>query len=100
MDYGFGLKTGFLHSNLTDKNYYHSYSETGTFTTYEDNSLLIEPSIFLRLGGERLKFNIKLGGCWINKFTHTDKGLPYSPINLGLGLNYRLRKNTGHNNNK
>ena len=90
MDYGFGLKTGYLHSNLTDYNYYQFYSETGPFTTYKDNSLLIEPNVFVRFGGERLKFNIKLGGCWINKFTHTDKGLPYSSINLGLGLNYRL----------
>jgi hypothetical protein len=90
MDYGFGLKTGFLHSDLIDKNYYHFYSETGPFTTYKDNSLLIEPNLFVRLGGERLRFNIKLGGCWINKFTHTSKGFPYSFINLGLGLNYRL----------
>jgi hypothetical protein len=90
MDYGFGIKAGLLHSNLTDYNYYDFYSETGPFTTYVDNSLLIEPNMFLRLGGENLKFNIKLGSCWINKFTHTDQGLPYSFINLGLGLNYRF----------
>jgi hypothetical protein len=90
MDYGFGLKSGYLHSNLTDYNYYRFYSETGPFTTYKDNSLLIEPTIFVRLGGERLKLNIKVGGSWINKFTHTNKGFPYSFINFGLGLNYRL----------
>ena len=90
MDYGIGLKAGLLHTNLTDYNYYHFYSETGPFTTYVDNSLLIEPNMFLRLGGERLKFNIQLGSCWINKFSHTDKGLPYSFLNLGLGLNYRF----------
>lgn len=90
MDYGFGLKAGLLHSNLIDYNYYDWTSETGPFMTYHDNSLLIEPNMFLRLGGEKLKFNIKLGSCWINKFTHTDKGFPYSFINLGLGLNYRF----------
>jgi len=89
-DYGFGLKTGYLHSDLTDHNYYDFYSVTGPFTTYQDNSLLMEPTVFVRLGGERLKFNIKLGGCWINKFTHRDKWIPYSFINLGLGLTYKL----------
>src|SRR5690606_29025621 len=29
MDYGFGIKAGLLHSNLTDYNYYDFYSETG-----------------------------------------------------------------------
>jgi hypothetical protein len=90
MDYGFGVKTGYFRSNLTDHNYYHFYSETGPFTTYKDNSLLIEPNVFVRLGGERLKFNVKLGSCWIIKFTHTNKSLPHEFINLGLGLNYRL----------
>ena len=90
MDYGFGLKAGLLHSNLTDDNYYDFYSETGPFITYHDNSLLIEPTMFLRFGGEKLKFNIKLGSCWIYKFTNTDKEFPYSFINLGLGLNYRF----------
>ena len=90
MDYGFGLKAGLLHSNMIDNNYYNWTSETGPFMTYHDNSLLVEPNLFLRLGGEKLKFNIKLGSCWLNKLTHTDKRLPYSFINLGLGLNYRF----------
>ena len=80
MDYGLGLKAGLFHSNM----YFHPYSET----TYFDNNLLIEPTLFLRLGGERLKFNIKLGGCLFNKFTISSNGLPYSNINFGLGLNY------------
>ncbi len=90
MDYGFGLKAGLLHSSMIDHNYYNRTSETGPFVTYHDNSLLVEPNLFLRLGGEKLKFNIKLGSCWLQKFTHTDKRLPYSFINLGLGLNYRF----------
>ncbi len=90
MDYGFGIKMGYLHSNLIDRNYYSFYSENGPFVTFKDNSFLIEPNVFIRLGGERLKFNLKLGGCWIYKFTNTDKHLPYSFINLGVGLNYRL----------
>jgi hypothetical protein len=84
MDFGFGLKTGYLHSNLTHYNYHN-------FTTYRDHSLLIEPNVFFRLGYGKLKLNLKLGGCWINKFTNNDKSLPYnSIINSVLSLNYRL----------
>ena len=90
MDFGFGLKIGYLHSSMLDKNYYAFYSENGPFTTYNDNSLLLEPKVFIRLGGERLKFNLKVGSSWIYKFTNTEKYLPYSFLNLGLGLNYRF----------
>ena len=90
LEFGIGFKTGYLHSNFDDRNYYNRYSETGSFKTYHDESLLIEPLGFIRLGGDKLKFSVKLGGTWIYKFTNTDKGLPYSHVNLGLGINYRL----------
>lgn len=90
MDYGFGIKTGYLHSNLIDRNFYAYYSENGPFATFNYNSFIIEPTAFVRLGGERLKFSLKLGSCWLYKFTNTDKFLPYSFINFGLGLNYRF----------
>lgn len=87
---GFGIKTGYLHSNLTDKNYYNWISETGPYKTYHDESILIEPIGFIRVGGEKLKLSLKLGGTMIYKFTNTNRNLPYSYINLGLGINYRL----------
>lgn len=90
LEAGFGVKAGYLHSNLTDKNYYDWISETGPFKTYHDESILLEPIGFIRIGGDKLKFSIKLGGTMIYKFTNTDRNLPYSYLNLGLGLNYRL----------
>ncbi|MDF1548506.1 MAG: hypothetical protein P1P88_11835 [Bacteroidales bacterium] len=87
---GFGIKTGYLHSNLKDNNYYDWISETGPYKTYHDESLLLEPVGFIRMGGDKLKFSIKLAGTIIYKFTNTDKSLPYSFVNLGLGINYRL----------
>jgi hypothetical protein len=90
MDYGLGLKIGYMHSSMTDHNYYDYYSDNGPFTTYNDENFALEPGAFLRLGGERLKFSVQLGSCWIYKFTNTDNHLPYSYINLGLGLNYRF----------
>ena len=90
LEVGFGLKTGYLHSNLTDQNYYDWESETGPYRTFHLESLLLEPMGFVRMGGEKLKVNLKLAGAMIYEFTHTDKSLPYSYFNLGLGLNYRL----------
>jgi len=90
LDAGFGIKAGYLHSNLTDKNYYEWISEEGPFKTYHDDSMLIEPVGFIRIGGEKLKFSVKLGGTWIYKYTNADKSFPYSYLNIGLGINYRF----------
>ena len=87
---GLGIKTGYLHSNLTDINYYDKISMTGPFNKYIDESILCEPIGFMRFGGDRLKFSFKLGSTLIYKFTNTDRRLPYSQLNIGIGLNYRL----------
>jgi len=87
---GFGIKSGFFHSSLTDHNYFKVYSESGPFVTYHDNSILLEPAGFLRFGGKRLRLSIKLGGAILYKLTNSDKSIPNSFLNLGIGLNYRL----------
>jgi hypothetical protein len=87
---GIGIKSGLFHSSLTDKNYYHLYSEPGSFITYQDNSLLLEPAGFIRIGGKKLRLSINLGGAILYKLTNSDKSIPNSYLNLGLGLNYRL----------
>jgi hypothetical protein len=92
MDYGFGLKTGYFHSNLTDQNYYRFYSENGPYASYNDNSILVEPLVFARFGGEKLKFNIKMGICKVFKITNTDKYIPTNVFNIGLGFNYILNR--------
>ena len=89
IEIGLGLKTGYLHSDLVDHNYY-SWTGENSYIQYHDESFLIEPAGFIRLGGEHLKFSIKLGGCLVYKFTNRDKHLPYTKINIGIGLNYRL----------
>jgi hypothetical protein len=62
---------------------------TGPYKTYHDESLLVEPIGFIRIGGERLKLSVKLGGTMIYKFTNTDRSLPYSYINsLGINIDY------------
>ncbi len=90
MDYGFGIKTGYLHTNMTDRNYYEYHSDGGPYIAYKDGSLLIEPVLFLRFGGKKLKFQATAGGCYIFKFTNTGKRFPYMPFNIGLGVSYSL----------
>ncbi len=94
-DYGIGLKTGYLQTDLTDRNYYDIYY-TGDnlqghlFPELKDNGLLFQPVVFVRIGGEKLKFNLKVSSVWIYKFTNQDKRLPIAHFNVGLGLNYNI----------
>jgi len=85
MDFGVGLKAGYMGANsLNDNNYF----QNGQSATVENHSLLIEPQAFVRLGGKRLKFSAKLGYGMLFKLFDTDSNLPYDPLNLGIGLNY------------
>ncbi len=90
LEIGFGIKAGYLHSKLTDKNYYEKISLTGPYKTYHDESLLFEPTGFIRVGGKKLKFSVQLAGTVMYKFTNTNKNFPYSYINVGFGINYRF----------
>lgn len=89
LETGIGIKLGYLHSAMQDRNYY-SLSFPGPYDKYYDESILVEPGGFIRMGGENLRFGIKLGGTYICKFTNQDKYLPYMYFNLGLSLNYRF----------
>lgn len=90
MDLGFGLKAGYLRSNLLDANYYKIYTSEDTYERYIDNSFLFTPQVFARIGNENLKFNLKIGSSWLYKFTNTDKTIPYSKLNIGIGINFGL----------
>lgn len=87
---GISLKAGYLHTNLTDKNYYDFTFEYGPFRKVIDESILFEPAAFIRVGGKHVRFTLKLGGTYIYKFTNTGIDLPYASLNLGLGINYRF----------
>jgi hypothetical protein len=90
-DFGIGIKAGYLHSNLDNLNYFTHYSPyVGPFEPLIVNSFLLEPNAFLRIGGEKLKFSLKLGSCWYYQFINKDKNLPVDKFNFGLGLNYRF----------
>jgi len=90
-DFGIGIKAGFLHSNLENLNYFTHYSPYfGPYEPLVVNSFLLEPNVFLRIGGEKLKFSLKLGSRLHYQFINKDKKLPIDKLNIGLGLNYRF----------
>jgi hypothetical protein len=88
-DFGIGIKAGILHSNLENLNYFTHYSQyTGPYEPLVVNSFLLEPAAFLRVGGKKLKFSLKVGSCMQYQFINKDKNLPVDKLNIGIGLNY------------
>jgi len=100
MDFGVGIKSGYFHSNLTDQNYYSFYSENGPFNKYMENSILIEPMVFFRLGGEKVKFSFKAGVNWIMKISNHDNYIPTMFLNVGLGINFSPKIKIADNRNR
>jgi hypothetical protein len=88
-DIGCGIKTGFLHANLNDANYYFPFHGSNEITR-KFNRAVIEPIGFIRFGGNRLKLNVKLSGCYIPHFESYEHRLPYLFFNFGISINYRL----------
>lgn len=90
-EYGISLKSGYLHSKMTDRSYFDVYYlENKPIPVLNMNNIIIEPTIFTRFGWEKLKFQLGVSICWVFQLNHTDKKYPFSPINLGLGISYSL----------
>lgn len=83
LEFGMGIKTGFLHAGLTENTF------DGTDPSYKYNGFLVEPTVFLRPGGKKAKANFKVSGCWIGAFSNKEQFFPYSTINFGISLNLR-----------
>jgi hypothetical protein len=91
LDWAIGLKTGFFHSDLTDENYYRIYPESEPFSTNKENSILIEPILAFRIGNEKVKFTYKFSFTKIFKLNNTGNTIPIPLINIGLGVNFKLK---------
>ena len=86
-DYGLGLKMGYIHANMTEnRNFDNDFKPP--YSTYKYDGVLVEPQLFFRIGGEKLKFQTTIGACGI--FRNTNNQFPIFPLNLGLGLSYRF----------
>lgn len=89
IDFGFGIKTGYFHSDLTDHNYYGcGQPESADFVNYREHSILLEPMAVFRVGGDKVKFSLKAGYCHIFKLANPDNFIPAAKFNVGLGINF------------
>jgi hypothetical protein len=90
-DFGFGLKGGWFKADLTDINYFANIPQyTGAAESLMIKSFILEPGIFFRLGGEHLKFSLKLAVCKSFQQNNIEKPLPVEEYNYGIGINYRF----------
>jgi hypothetical protein len=86
---GFGVKIGYMHSKLTDRNYY-GYNRFPPYPVLNMNGILAEPMLILRTGGERLKFQTNIGACRIFRINGTDRYPSFWPITFSIGISYSL----------
>lgn len=90
IDFGVGMKGGYILNHSTDDNYYAKRPEGAAKPVFNEKHGLLEPSIFVRFGGEKVKFNIRLGASFIDGTEKADRHFPYHSYTLGMGINYRL----------
>ena len=79
MDYGLGLKGGYLKINSV-----YNWEET----IYKKDGWIIEPSLFFRFGGKRVKFCTKVNYLWTNSIVDQY----YFPLSVSMGVNLHLGK--------
>jgi hypothetical protein len=101
-DYGAGIKIGYLfHNGTTYESIMRDIDWIETETPHKMSSIVVEPNLFIRLGGERLKFSIQGNLCFLHSLNHRNE-LLYYPFNLGFGISYRfpVQKNINDDNNR
>ena len=92
MDVGFGLKAGAFQPRYTCVGYGGEAPEKGQLL-YEMTQVqtLVEPRVFLRVGGESVKLQLGLSYCMFSGSGFSDNAtFQYDPLSVSLGLSYRF----------
>ena len=79
IDYGLGLKGGYLHNNNLVE-----ISDNSPFQ--KRNGYIVEPSVFFRFGGKKVKFSTRVNYLW----TEAIRSDYYFPLSVSLGVNFHL----------
>lgn len=87
---GFGLKTGYLYSKLSDKNYYGYSSDFGPYDVNLNSGILIVPMGFIRFLKGNTKFNLKMGNNTLIRLNNFEQRLPYKRLSLSVGFNFHF----------
>jgi len=82
IDYGLGLKGGFVDNDYTEYNNYYIND------VVQNNSWVIEPSLFFRFGGKKAKMNITINYMWADNIPD----VYYFPLSIGMGVNFTVGK--------
>lgn len=92
-DYGGGIRMGYVFHDISkiepDVNGYDVISY------YSINSTVIEPNLFMRIGGEYIKFSIQGNYCFLYPWNDrhvkdVTNVLQDCPFNLGVGVSFRI----------
>lgn len=92
LDLAFSLKTGVLKGEIKVGEYAGDVNgeRNVVYTTTMADNILLEPTVELRFGWERFKFNVKSGFAYLVPWRpagyHISKGL----LSLGAGISYRF----------
>ena len=84
IDYGLGLKSGYLFTSLVET----APLDNADNIIYKKDGWIIEPSLFFRFGGKRVKFCTTVNYLWTESII--DKY--YFPLNVSMGVNIRIGK--------
>ena len=90
IDLGAGFKCGYILNLSTDDNYYAKRPEGAAKPVYNEQHTLLEPTIFIRFGGDKVKFSIRLGATFLDGEEKSGRHFPYHSYALGAGVNFRL----------
>lgn len=93
LDYGGSLKIGMIKGNVWD---YDNYE----WSNKKSERVLMEPQVFIRLGGEKLKVGFQVNAAWAYGDGEEYLSSVFIwPMNAGITLQYRFlpRKNSNAN---
>lgn len=93
IDLAFGLKVGGFKPDYDTYDVNANGDEiSGTRDTYTKNNLLLEPQVMLRLGGEHMKLNFRVGFAWLSDLAKDKSSTKfvYDPVTASLGLTFFL----------
>lgn len=91
LDLAFSLKTGIIHGDFFCHDGWEQLESGGRSQLChkeKGNNFLLEPTMEVRFGWERLKFNIKAGFSFIPP-TPSFR-MTYFPFSIGVGVSYRF----------
>jgi hypothetical protein len=90
IDYGFGIKAGFVTVKIIDNGYYDNNALD--VNQYRNKYYLVEPIAFLRLGKNKLRTGVQINGVSMINAKNNQRQLPNHAMALGVSLNYIISK--------